>query len=94
VVGHLVGGDPVESARVVIHTYSGRLGLTITPQKSGEGIGRYPKRKENTKKNQKGRSCGEEKKKGAFDGRERKERIYIPVVGGRGGEHAEALLYV
>lgn len=90
-MGHLVGGDPVESARVVIHTYSGRLGLTITPKKSGEGIGRYPKRKENTKKNQKG-VVERRRRRGRLTGA-RAKKVSIPVVvGGRGGEHAEALL--
>jgi len=49
VVGHLVvGGNPVERAGVVIHTYSGRLGLTVTPKKSGrEG---KPKQKKTSEK--------------------------------------------
>jgi hypothetical protein len=49
VVGHLVvGWDPVERAWVVIHTYLGRLGLTITPKKSGSG--RETKTEEKLKK--------------------------------------------
>ena len=83
-VGHLVvGWDPVERAWVVIHTYSGRLGLTITPKKSGVGEGNQNRRKVKKKftKDSSWRSGGRKR-----DGR---ARIPVVVRGDRGGEHVE-----
>ena len=91
----------MKSARVVIHTYSGRLGLTITPKSRGVWVGGYPKQKEkHKKKGQEGDELEERKKKGGlFDGRAQRKYPYFLLLAGERGERGQAcggflLLYV